>query len=83
MLDSYSDIITKIELSKIAIQGLQEEQESIKKLMFASKPYEVAGISYSDMPGGSKDYTSFDRLWERVRKIDNELQIERESTDHG
>lgn len=78
MLDNYKDIVTEIELSKIRIQGLEEEQESIKKLMFSARPYEISGVSYSDMPGGSKDYTSFDRLWDRLRRIDNEILIEKD-----
>ncbi len=78
MLDNYKDIITEIELSKIRIEGLEEEGENIKKIMFSTAPTDMRAMSYSGMPGGSRNDTTLDRLWERLNRIDNAISIEKD-----
>ena len=73
-LNAYHDVQTEVTISKIRIQGLKDEKKILEASLRA--PKELNCQQYSDMPHGSKDFTSLDRLIPRINKID--ASIERE-----
>lgn len=75
-IDSYKDLISEIEMSKIRIEGFENEKETLIKLMHSSAPKSIGGMNYSGMPGGSRNYMSLDRIVERIEKLDSALYIE-------
>ncbi|MBU5486487.1 hypothetical protein KQI86_19485 [Clostridium sp. MSJ-11] len=77
-IKAYKDLITEIELTKMRIEGLEKERELYKKTIYGNAPKEISGQSYSDMPRGSRNYMSLDRIIEAISRIDSALYIEEE-----
>lgn len=77
-IKSYKDLITEIDLCNMRIEALEAEREIYKKSIYNNAPKEMSGQVYSDMPCGSKNYMSLDRIVEAINRIDNALYIERE-----
>lgn len=77
-IDSYKDLCTEIEIAKSRIEGLEEQKKILLKLMENNKPKDIAPIDYSGMPHGSKNFMSFDRIWDSLQHIENMLYIETE-----
>jgi hypothetical protein len=63
-------------MSKARIEGFEKQKELLIKLMYNNAPRELSGMVYSDMPGGSKNYMSLDRIVDRIEKLDSALYIE-------
>lgn len=77
-LKKYKDLKTEIELTKDRMDMLKEERKIYLKLMQNGCPQEVNGQAYSDMPKGSRNDMSLDRIVDEISKIDNMLYIEEE-----
>lgn len=73
-INSYVDLCTEIEIAETRIEGLLGQKKALMKLLGA--PDELSGQQYSDMPTGSHNYMSIDRLVDSIRRIDNLLFIE-------
>ena len=71
---TYIDLCTEIEIAETRIEGLEGQKKALMKLLGA--PDEMGAQQYSDMPTGSHNYMSIDRLVDSIRKIDNMLLIE-------
>lgn len=74
----YKDLKTELELTKDRMDMLQEEREVYIKLMKKGCPGELSGQAYSDMPKGSRNDMSLDRIVNEISKIDSMLYIESE-----
>lgn len=75
-MNSYKDLTTEIEISKIRLEGIREQKDQLLKLMYASAPDELKAMAYSDMPKGGRNDMSLDRIVENLNKIDSMIFIE-------
>lgn len=73
-MNTFKELCREIEIAEIRIEGLEGQKKEIMKLLGA--PQEMKGMEYSDMPTGSHDYTSLDRLIPTLYKVDNMLLLE-------
>jgi len=73
-IETYKDLESEIDIAKIKISSLKDQKKILE--VGLKPPGELGCQQYSDMPHGSKDFTSIDRLIPRINKID--IQIERE-----
>jgi DNA-directed RNA polymerase specialized sigma subunit len=73
-IDSYKDLCSEIEISKIRIEGLEGQKKELKKLL--DGPQEISCQQYSDLPKGSHNYLSIDRVVDSLSRIDSMLEIE-------
>lgn len=76
MLDNYKDIITEIDLSKVRIEGLEEEGRNLMKLMYSSEPKSLKAMSYDGMPKGSKNDTPLDKIIADIMRVKHAISIE-------
>ena len=73
-IKQYKDLCTEIDISLIRIEGLKGQKKVLMRLLGA--PQEIQAMQYSDMPKGSHNYTSIDRLVESVHNIENAIIME-------
>lgn len=73
-IDTYCDLITEIEIAKTRIEGLEGQKRELKKLLLP--PQDIKAQTYSDMPVGSRNFMSLDRLVDMIHRIDSMLDIE-------
>ena len=73
-INTYKDLCTEIDIANMNISRLKSEKKSLEVLLKA--PGELKAQTYSDMPHGSKDFTTLERLIPRINKID--VRLERE-----
>jgi len=73
-IDTFSTLCSEIAIAKIRIDGLNGQRKELKKLLDA--PMDIRGQQYSDMPVGSKNFMSLDRIVNIIYHIDNMLDIE-------
>lgn len=78
LVDNYSDIKVQVNIHREIILSLETEIYAIRRQMFKSSPRGATSISYDGMPKGSKDYTSMDRLMQRLSVAEQKLETERE-----
>lgn len=68
------DLCTEIEIAETRIEGIIGQRKALMKLLGA--PQELKAMQYSDMPKGSHNYMSIDRLADSIDRLDNMLFIE-------
>lgn len=68
------DLCTEIEIAETRIEGIIGQRKALMKLLGA--PQELKAMQYSDMPKGSHNYMSIDRLGDSINRLDNMLFIE-------
>lgn len=73
-INTYKDLCTEIDIANLNISRLKKEKKSLEILLNA--PRELKAQTYSDMPHGSKDFTTLDRVIPRINIID--VRLERE-----
>jgi len=73
--DSYNDICSGIEIHEQLIEAIDEEMIALNKILWGNAPSEISAICYSGMPGGGKNYTSFDRLIDRAIKLSDRRKL--------
>ena len=73
-INCYKDLITEIEIAKTRIDGLEGQKKELLKLIGA--PQELGCQQYSDLPKGSHNYMSLDRIIDTLHRIDSSLEIE-------
>ena len=75
-IESYKDLCTEIEIAKTRLEYLLNQREMLVKLLDNNRPKEIQPVIYSDMPHGSKNFISLDRLVDGINRIDNQIYIE-------
>jgi DNA-directed RNA polymerase specialized sigma24 family protein len=73
-INTYKDLCTEIDIANMNISRLKNEKKSLEVLLKA--PGELKAQTYSDMPHGSKDFITLDRLIPRINRVD--VRLERE-----
>lgn len=73
-INCYVDLCTEIEIAETRIEGIIGQRKALMKLLGA--PQELKAMQYSDMPKGSHNYMSIDRLGDSINRLDNMLFIE-------
>ena len=73
-IDTYKDLCIEIDIANMNITRYKNEKKSLEVLLKA--PGELKAQTYSDMPHGTKDFTTLERLIPRINKID--IKLERE-----
>jgi len=73
-INTFCDLCTEIEIAKTRIEGLEGQKKELKKLL--SPPQDIKAQQYSDMPKGSRNFMSLDRLVDMIHRIDSMLDIE-------
>lgn len=73
-INCYNDLKAEIEIAEMRIEGLEVQKKELKKLIGA--PQEIGCQQYSDLPKGSHNYTSLDRIINVLHEIDSMLEIE-------
>jgi len=73
-INTYKDLCIDIDIATMNISRLKNEKKSLELLLKA--PGELKAQTYSDMPHGSKDFTTLERLIPRINRID--VRLERE-----
>lgn len=74
-INTYSDLCIEIDIARARVEGLEGQKAALNKLLEA--PAELTGMQYNDMPSGSYNYLSLDRIVEAVYKINSTLDIEK------
>jgi hypothetical protein len=73
-MQCYKDLCSEISISQIRIEGLEGQKKELMKLL--GGPTEISCQQYSEMPIGSKNAMSIDRIFEALNKIESILEIE-------
>jgi DNA-directed RNA polymerase specialized sigma24 family protein len=73
-INTYKDLCIEIDISKMAIERLNKEKKVWENSLKA--PGELQAQTYSDMPHGSVNFTTLDRVIPELNKID--IKLERE-----
>ena len=76
-MTSFKDLQNEIALSKIRIEYINEQKQSLNELMYAftSPVKELKAMIYSDMPKGGSAI-EYERLVEGMTKLENMIDIE-------
>lgn len=74
-INTYKDLCTEIDIANMNISRLKNEKKSLEVSLKA--PGELKAQTYSDMPHGSKDFTTLERVIPRINRID--IKLEREA----
>jgi predicted DNA-binding protein (UPF0251 family) len=73
-INTYKDLCTEIDIANMNIVRLKNEKKSLEISLKA--PGELKAQTYSDMPHGSKDFTTLERVIPRINRIDVKLERE-------
>jgi DNA-directed RNA polymerase specialized sigma24 family protein len=73
-INTYKDLCIEIDIANMNITRYKNEKKTLEVLLKA--PGELKAQTYSDMPHGTKDFTTLERLIPRINKID--IKLERE-----
>lgn len=73
-IDTYKDLCIEIDMANMNISRLKNEKKSLEGLL--KPPGELQAQTYSDMPHGTKDFTTLERLIPRINRIDVKLERE-------
>lgn len=73
-IDTYKDLCIEIDIANMNISRYKDEKKSLEVLLKA--PGELKAQTYSDMPHGSKDFTTLERVIPRINIIDVKLERE-------
>ncbi|MBU3145740.1 hypothetical protein [Clostridium sp. CF012] len=73
-INTYKDLCTEIDIANINISRLKSQKKTLELSLKA--PGELQAQTYSDMPHGSKDATTLERIIPRLNIID--VRLERE-----
>lgn len=82
IMDSYRDLCKQISILEETRGTLENEIYVLNKLLNNTAPKNIKAMNYNDMPVGSKDFTSYDRIICRLKaakenlKNVKELQLE-------
>jgi hypothetical protein len=74
-ISTYNDLCIEVDISRARIEGLEGQRKALSKLLNA--PAELTGMQYSDMPSGSHNYMSLDRIYDAICKINSMIEIEK------
>ena len=73
-IDTYKDLCIDIDVANMNILRFKNEKKSLEKLLKA--PGELKAQTYSDMPHGSMNFTTLERIIPNLNRI--EMRLERE-----
>ena len=73
-INTYKDLCIEIDIANMNISRFKNEKKSLEGLL--KPPGELKAQIYSDMPHGSMDFTTLERVIPRINKID--VRLERE-----
>ena len=73
-INTYKDLCIEIDIANMNIMRFKNEKKTLEVLLKA--PGELKAQTYSDMPHGSKDFTTLERVIPRINVIDVKLERE-------
>ena len=73
-INTYKDLCIDIDVANMNITRLKNEKKSLEGLLKA--PGELKAQTYSDMPHGSMNFTTLERVIPRINRL--EIRLERE-----
>jgi len=73
-IDTYKDLCIEIDIANMNISRLKNEKKSLEGLL--KPPGELKAQTYSDMPHGSMNFTTLERVIPSINRID--VRLERE-----
>lgn len=73
-INTYKDLCIEIDIANMNISRLKNEKKSLEGLL--KPPGELKAQTYSDMPHGSMNFTTLERVIPRINRID--VMLERE-----
>ncbi len=73
IMDSYKDLCKQISILEETRATLENEMYVLNKLLTNTVPKNIKAMSYNDMPVGSKDFTSYDRIMCRLKVAEEKL----------
>lgn len=73
-IDTYKDLCIEIDVANMNILRLKNEKKSLEGLL--KPPGELKAQTYSDMPHGSMNFTTLERVIPNINKF--EVRLERE-----
>ncbi|APC41540.1 sigma-70 family RNA polymerase sigma factor [Clostridium estertheticum] len=73
-INTYKDLCIEIDIANMNISRLKNEKKSLEGLLKA--PGELKAQTYSDMPHGSMNFTTLERVIPSINKL--EVRLERE-----
>jgi len=73
-IDTYKDLCIDIDIANMNISRLKNEKRSLEGLL--KPPGELKAQTYSDMPHGSMNFTTLERVIPNINRID--VRLERE-----
>lgn len=75
-IKNYKDLCLEIDIQKIRVREIENEIRQLKKLL--EGPKELTGIDYSKQPGGQIIHVPLDRVFDRVVRLEEKLDVEKE-----
>lgn len=76
-INNYKDLCTDIEMQECIVEDIERELLQLRKILM-SGPRDISGIDYSREPGGHTVHISMDRILDRIGRIEQRLEIEKE-----
>jgi len=73
-IDTYKDLCIEIDIANMNISRYKNEKKSLEQLLMP--PKELQAQTYSDMPHGSMNFTTLERVMPNINKL--EIKLERE-----
>ena len=73
-INTYKDLCIEIDIANMNIMRYKNEKKTLEVSLKA--PGELKAQTYSDMPHGSKDFTTLERIIPRINRIDVKLERE-------
>lgn len=75
-IKNYKDLCLEIDIQKIRVREIENEIRQLKKLL--EGPKELTGIDYSKEPGGQIIHIPLDKVFDRVVRLEEKLDVEKE-----
>lgn len=79
-IESYKNLCIHIEIHELIIESLNREIEELKKTL--SGPKDISGIDYSKEPRAPMVPMSFDRIIERLKRLQFNIELEERVLKH-
>jgi hypothetical protein len=79
IIQNYNDLCLEIEGLELRIDDIHTSIKYNQDLLHGNCPKEMKGMTYSDMPKGSANYTSIDRIFETISKLESHLYLAEEN----
>ena len=79
IIQNYNDLCLEIEGLELRIEDLQTSIKYNQDMLHSNEPKEMKGMVYSDMPKGCANYTSIDRIFGTLCKLESHLYLAEEN----